>query len=72
MRGFLFDENLPQVPSLRSNWPIKHAREFGARPTDSELWVHARDNDLAIVTKDADFSQRIVLSAPPPLLESFT
>jgi predicted nuclease of predicted toxin-antitoxin system len=66
MRGFLFDENLPQVPSLRSNFPISHASELGGRPTDSELWLHARDNDLAIVTKDADFSQRIVLSAPPP------
>ena len=66
MRGFLFDENLPKVPSLRSNWPITHACELGARPTDSQLWLYARDNDLAIVTKDADFSQRIVLSAPPP------
>ena len=66
MRGFLFDENLPQVPSLRSNWPITHATDLGMRPTDSELWLHARDNDLAIVTKDADFSQRIVLSEPPP------
>jgi predicted nuclease of predicted toxin-antitoxin system len=66
MRGFLFDENLPQVPSLKSVWPIAHARELGARLTDSELWLHAREHDLVIVTKDADFSQRIVLSAPPP------
>lgn len=65
MRGFLFNENL-QVQSLRSNWPITRACALGARLTDSQLWLHARENDLAIVTKDADFSQRIVLNAPPP------
>ena len=40
--------------------------ELGTRPTDSQIWAHAQANDLAIVTKDADFSQRIVLNTPPP------
>ena len=66
MRGFLFDENLPRVPSLHTGLPVTHALELGARPSDSQLWAHAQQNDLAIVTKDADFSQRIVLSVPPP------
>jgi predicted nuclease of predicted toxin-antitoxin system len=39
--------------------------DLGSRPTDSQLWAHAQQNDLAIVPKDADFSQRIVLGAPP-------
>ena len=66
MRGFLFDENLPRVPSLPTRLPVTHALDLGSRPTDSQLWTHALRNDLAIVTKDADFSQRIVLVAPPP------
>jgi len=66
MRGFLFDENLPRVPSLQTRLPVTHALDLGARPTDSQLWAHAQQNDLAIVTKDADFSQRIVLGEPPP------
>ena len=66
MRGFLFDENLPRVPSLPTRLPVAHALDLGSRPTDSQLWTHALRNDLAIVTKDADFSQRIVLVAPPP------
>ena len=66
MRGCLFDENLPRVPSLPTHLPVTHALELGSRPTDSQLWAHAEQNDLAIVTKDADFSQRIVLGTPPP------
>jgi len=66
MRGFLFDENLPRVPSLQTRPPVAHATDLELRPTDSQLWTHALRNDLAIVTKDADFSQRIVLVAPPP------
>ena len=66
MRGFLFDENLPRVPSLQTRLPVTHALDLGSRPTDSQLWTHALQNVLAIVTKDADFSQRIVLAVPPP------
>jgi predicted nuclease of predicted toxin-antitoxin system len=66
MRGWLFDENLPLVPSLRTRLPLTHASDLGSRPTDSQVWAHAQQNDLAIVTKDADFSQRIVLGMAPP------
>ena len=34
--------------------------------SDATLWEHAQRHDLAIVTKDADFSQRIILTLPPP------
>lgn len=29
-------------------------------------WEYAQANDLVIVTKDADFSDRIIVSSPPP------
>lgn len=66
MKGFLFDENLPRAPTLQTPFGLTHALEIGPRPTDSRIWMYAQQNDLAIVTKDADFSQRIILSEPPP------
>ncbi|MDQ7083874.1 MAG: DUF5615 family PIN-like protein [Sulfurovum sp.] len=32
----------------------------------SETWKYARDNNLTIVTKDADFSDLVLLNNPPP------
>jgi predicted nuclease of predicted toxin-antitoxin system len=37
-----------------------------ANPTDSRIWEFAKERELVIVSKDADFSERIILSAPPP------
>jgi predicted nuclease of predicted toxin-antitoxin system len=34
--------------------------------SDTTLWSHARANQLVIVSKDADFSHRIMLASPPP------
>lgn len=66
MKGFLLDENLPTrlrfVPSL----PVIRATSLGSQPTDAQVWEHARAHDLVIVTKDADFSLRILASSPPP------
>jgi predicted nuclease of predicted toxin-antitoxin system len=66
MMGFLFDENLPRVLSLPTSLPVIHALDLGYRLTDSQIWTHAEQHDLVIVTKDADFSQRMVLNTPPP------
>lgn len=66
MTGFLFDENLPAVADLGAELPVVHATALGERLSDSALWAHAKQNDLVIVTKDADFSQRIILTSPPP------
>jgi predicted nuclease of predicted toxin-antitoxin system len=56
MMGFLFDENLPRVLSLPTSLPVIHALDLGCRLTDSQIWTHAEQHDLVIVTKDADFS----------------
>ncbi len=39
---------------------------LGVSLTDSEIWEYAKENDLIIVTKDADFSHRIAAASPPP------
>lgn len=66
MRGFLLDENLPGTVRFAPSFPIRHVRELGNSVTDASIWNFARDNDLVIVTKDTDFSNRILLTDPPP------
>ncbi len=66
MTGILIDENLPHLPSLPTALPILHASSLGVQPSDTIIWDHARIHDLVIVSKDADFSERINLALPPP------
>ena len=66
MTGFLLDENLPRRLTFTPSLPVTHVTDLTALPTDTLVWEHARLHRLAIVSKDADFSDRIMLSAPPP------
>lgn len=66
MKGFLLDENLPTRLTFSPSLPVSHARDFGENPTDSELWDLAGQRQWVIVTKDTDFSDRILVSMPPP------
>ncbi len=66
MKGWLLDQNLPARLTFVPLLPVTSAIAVGASPTDSELWSYAREHELAIVTKDADFSGRIILEIPPP------
>jgi len=66
MKGLLIDENLPLPTALPTNLTIHHSTQLGLQSSDTEIWSFAKVNDLAIVTKDADFSDRISLTAPPP------
>lgn len=34
--------------------------------SDTQIWNYAREHGLTIVTKDVDFSDRILLVGPPP------
>jgi predicted nuclease of predicted toxin-antitoxin system len=66
LTGFLFDENLPRRLTFTPSLPIVFSPSLGQSPSDSALWDYGRDQVLAIVSKDADFSNRIMLTAPPP------
>ena len=66
MTGFLFDENLPRTLAFTPSLPVIHSTALGSSLSDAALWDHARANALVIVSKDADFSDRIMLSTPPP------
>ena len=66
MTGFLFDENLPHKLRFTPSLPVTHARALGKNPSDTDIWLYAKANSLIIVTKDADFSVRILMTEPPP------
>jgi len=66
MKGFLFDENLPQRIQFSPKLPVVSISEIGSSPTDSAVWEFARKRELVIVSKDADFSDRIIIQSPPP------
>lgn len=66
MKGFLFDENLPARLTFTPSLPLVNTTALGSSPTDTQVWDYARREALVIVTKDADFSGRIILHTPPP------
>jgi predicted nuclease of predicted toxin-antitoxin system len=67
MKGYVLDENVPGQLMFQPSLPIfSSCNAVGRSATDSELWGYARERELVIITKDADFSARILMSVPPP------
>ena len=61
----LIDGNLP--PSIaRGCCESVHSCSLGTRLSDSELWSVARQQNFVVLTKDADFFDRMVIEGPPP------
>ena len=66
MKGYLLDENVPSLLRFSPKLPLIPLSALGRNPSDTRIWEFARKNDLVIVSKDADFSERIVATSPPP------
>lgn len=66
MKGFLFNENLPKRVQFSPSLPVIPVAQIGVSPTDTAVWEFARQHELVIVSKDADFSERIIMRQPPP------
>jgi len=66
MPRFLIDVNLPYRFALWSGDDCSHMRDLGETWTDTQIWEYARERNMVIVSKDTDFSDRIVVSLPPP------
>ena len=65
----LFDANLaPRLVALIVDlFPgSAHVWERGLSPDDEAIWIFARDNDFAIVSKDSDFYGLSVVRGAPP------
>ena len=66
MAKYLIDINLPYYFSLWNNEDYIHQSDILNTAEDAEIWQYAKENNLTILSKDADFSNRILLAQPPP------
>ena len=66
MNRYLIDVNLPYRFRLWHHPNYLHVKDLDDTMPDSRVWQYAKENDYIIVTKDADFSDGIMLSSPPP------
>ena len=62
----IVDETLPASLASRLGEPAVPATSLGMRLTDDQLWQHAKVPGGVILTKDADFFDRLSLEGPPP------
>jgi predicted nuclease of predicted toxin-antitoxin system len=66
MAKYLIDANLPYYFSLWASDDYIHVKDIDDEWTDSQIWQYAKERNLTIVTKDTDFSDRMLISEPPP------
>lgn len=66
MASFLIDVNLPYYFSLWNTPDYIHQNDIDDTFSDEQIWQFAKEKDLVIITKDADFSNKILLRQPPP------
>ena len=66
MPKFLIDVNLPYYFSLWNSEDYIHQKDINDESKDEEIWEYAKIRNLTIVTKDSDFSNKILLRKPPP------
>ena len=63
---FIVDLNLPYRFELWNNPRFIHVKNLNDEWTDEEIWEYSKKRDLIIVTKDVDFSNKIIVRNPPP------
>ena len=66
MPKYLIDVNLPYRFGLWNEDLYIHQFDLGDNWTDEQIWEYSKKNDLTIISKDADFSNKILLKEPPP------
>ena len=68
---YIIDANLPLKLDVWHSEEFIHVFTINPFWKDSEIWDYAKDNNLVIITKDVDFSNRIIAAKPPPKVVHF-
>ena len=68
MPKFLIDVNLPAYFSLWNSDEYIHQFNLNPKAKDKEIWQYAKEQNLIIITKDSDFSNRVLLNSPPKVI----
>lgn len=66
MPRYLVDANLPRWFNQWNSPDYVLQHEIDPAQHDALIWNYAKEHNLTIITKDSDFSSRILLSEPPP------
>lgn len=66
MQKFLIDVNLPRKFRVWHAENFVHQSDLDPFASDADIWEYAKDHGLTIVTKDSDFSGRVLLQGAPP------
>jgi predicted nuclease of predicted toxin-antitoxin system len=66
LKGIILDENIPARLTFTPSLPVIRSSDFGRGISDTVIWERARAHSLVILTKDADFSNRMLVSSSPP------
>ena len=72
MAKYLIDVNLPYYFSLWKGKDFVHQRDINDEWDDEQIWNYAKENNLIIISKDSDFSNKILLHTPPPRGSSYS
>ena len=66
MPKYLIDANLPYYFSLWNTPDFIYQKDIDDTWNDDQVWNYARQHNLIIITKDADFSLKVLYKRTPP------
>lgn len=66
MKKYLVDANLPSKISVWQTDEFEFVTNIDDAWSDTAIWNYAKLHNLTIISKDSDFSHRIISAQPPP------